>query len=37
MHSPVEVINLRDLEKIPELLAAFARSVQAGEQFKVKI
>jgi len=25
------------LEKIPELLAAFARSVQAGEQFKVKI
>ena len=37
MHSPVEVVNLRDLEQIPELMAGFARSVQAGEQFKVKI
>lgn len=37
MHSPVEVINLRDLEYIPELMAAFALSLKAGEQFKVKI
>jgi putative aminopeptidase FrvX len=37
MHSPVEVVSLRDLEKIPELLAAFAHSLKAGEQFKVKI
>jgi putative aminopeptidase FrvX len=37
MHSPVEVVNLKDLEKIPELLAAFARSLKAGEKFKVKI
>ena len=37
MHSPVEVVSLKDLEKIPELLAAFAQSLKAGEQFKVKI
>lgn len=37
MHSPVEVVSLKDLEKIPELLAAFARSLAAGEQFKVRI
>jgi len=37
MHSPVEVVNLRDLEKIPELLAAFAQSLKKGEEFKVKI
>jgi endoglucanase len=37
MHSPVEVVSLKDLEQIPELLAAFARSVQAGEPFKVRI
>lgn len=37
MHSPVEVVSLRDLEQIPELLAGFARSVQPGEVFKVKI
>ena len=37
MHSPVEVVNLKDLEKIPELLAAFAQSLKAGETFKVKI
>ncbi len=37
MHSPVEVVNLADLEKIPELLSAFALSVKRGEQFKVKI
>ena len=37
MHSPVEVVSLKDLEKIPELLAAFAASLKKGEQFKVKI
>lgn len=37
MHSPVELVSLKDLEKIPQLLAAFARSLQAGEQFKVKV
>ena len=37
MHSPVELVSLKDLEKIPELLAAFAASLKAGDEFKVKI
>jgi len=37
MHSPVEVVNLSDLEKISELMAAFCHSVKKGEGFKVKI
>jgi putative aminopeptidase FrvX len=37
MHSPVELISLRDLEQIPQLLAAFALSIKKDEQFKVKI
>src|SRR5690348_8862607 len=37
MHSPVELVSLKDLEQIPQLLAAFAQSVKPGEQFKVKI
>jgi len=37
MHSPVEVVSLKDLELIPQLLAAFVQSVKQGEQFKVKI
>ena len=37
MHSPVEVVSLKDLEQIPMLLAAFAASLKKGEQFKVKI
>jgi endoglucanase len=37
MHSPVEIVSLKDLEKIPELLAAFARSLKPGEKFKVRI
>jgi len=37
MHSPVEVVSLKDLEKIPELLAGFAFSLKRGEEFKVKI
>ena len=37
MHSPVELVSLKDLEQIPELMAAFALSLKAGEEFKVKI
>jgi len=37
MHSPVEVVSLKDLQQIPELLAAFAQSLKLGEMFKVKI
>ena len=37
MHSPVELVSLRDLEWIPQLLAGFAQSLKRGEQFKVKI
>ena len=37
MHSPVEIVNLKDLEQIPRLLAGFALSLKPGEQFKVTI
>jgi putative aminopeptidase FrvX len=37
MHSPVEVVSLKDLEQIPRLLAGFALSLKKGEQFKLKI
>ncbi len=37
MHSPVEVIHLKDLEAIPRLLAEFAKSLKHGETFKVKL
>ncbi|PYM16434.1 MAG: ABC transporter ATP-binding protein [Verrucomicrobia bacterium] len=37
MHSPVELVSLKDLEKIPELLSGFALSLKRGEEFKVKI
>jgi endoglucanase len=37
MHSPVELVSLKDLELIPQLLAGFAASVKKGEGFKVKI
>jgi endoglucanase len=37
MHSPVEVVSLKDLELIPQLIAAFVQSLKPGEQFKVKI
>ena len=37
MHSPVEVVSLKDLEQIPHLLAAFVQSVKRGERFEVKI
>jgi putative aminopeptidase FrvX len=37
MHSPVEIVSLKDLAMIPELLAAFAATLKKGEEFKVKI
>ena len=37
MHSPVEVIDLEDLENMARLIAAFCRSVEPGESFHVKI
>ena len=37
MHSPVELVSLKDLEQIPELMAAFALSLERGEEFKVSI
>jgi putative aminopeptidase FrvX len=37
MHSPVELVNLNDLERIPELMAGFALSLKRHEQFKVRI
>jgi endoglucanase len=37
MHSPVEVVSLKDLELIPTLMAGFVESLKKGEQFKVKI
>ena len=37
MHSPVEVVSLKDLDLIPQLLAGFAASLKKGEEFKVKI
>jgi len=37
MHSPVELVNLQDLAQVPQLMAAFARSLKKGEEFKVKI
>ena len=37
MHSPVELISLKDLEQIPELMAEFALSLKKGEEFKVRI
>jgi len=37
MHSPVEVVSLKDLEQIPHLMAGFARSLKTGEEFKVTI
>lgn len=37
MHSPVEVIDLADLEALAELLAAFCLDVKADDVFAVKI
>jgi putative aminopeptidase FrvX len=37
MHSPVEVVNLGDLEMIPKLLAGFAEALARHREFKVRI
>jgi putative aminopeptidase FrvX len=37
MHSPVELVSLKDLEQIPQLMAGFAQTVKRGDEFKVKI
>ncbi len=37
MHSPVEVVSLKDLELIPQLMAGFVQSLERNESFKVKI
>ena len=37
MHSPVEVVDPADLEKIAQLLAAFALDLKTGERFVVAI
>jgi putative aminopeptidase FrvX len=37
MHSPVEVVSLKDLEQIPRLMRAFAKSLKKKEKFKIKI
>jgi len=37
MHSPVEVVSLRDLEFIPQLLAGFVQSLKKDAEFKVRI
>jgi putative aminopeptidase FrvX len=37
MHSPVEIVNLKVLEQIANLMAAFALSLKKGEKFRVKV
>jgi putative aminopeptidase FrvX len=37
MHSPVEMIHLKDLEKVPQLMAGFALSAKPGDSYKVSI
>jgi endoglucanase len=37
MHSPSEMVNLKDLNSIAELLAAFCLDLKAGERFMVKV
>ncbi|MDK3158033.1 M42 family metallopeptidase [Kamptonema cortianum] len=37
MHTPVEMIDLGDLENVARLCAEFCRGVRPGEKFKVKI
>ena len=37
MHSPVELVSLRDLEHIPPLLTGFALSLEPGKPFRVRI
>jgi putative aminopeptidase FrvX len=37
MHSPVELVSLKDLEYIPQLMTAFALNLRKEDRFKVKI
>ena len=37
MHSTVEMLDLRDLTRTADLLAAFCADVKKGERFKVKV
>ena len=37
MHTTVEMIDMRDLQKTANLLAAFCLNVKKGERFKVKV
>lgn len=37
MHTTVEMLDLRDLEKTAQLLAAFAVDIKKGERFKVEV
>ena len=37
MHSPVEMIHLKDLEKVPQLMAGFALSAKPADSYKVSI
>ena len=37
MHTPVELLNLNDLQNVADLLATFALDVKKGERFKVKV
>ena len=37
MHSPVELVSLKDLEQIPVLMKGFALSVKKAETFAVRI
>ena len=37
MHSPVELVHLKDLEKIPKLMTGFAESIKKNEKFAVQI
>lgn len=37
MHSTVEMIDLRDIQKAAELIAAFAADIRKGERFAVKV
>jgi putative aminopeptidase FrvX len=37
MHSPVELVNLKDLDQIAKLMAGFVESVKADDLFSVTI
>jgi putative aminopeptidase FrvX len=37
MHSTVEMLDLRDLERTADLLAAFIAEIKAKERFNVKV